>query len=75
MSRFTRAAETTLEAGSDENVPGLEGMQIAIDANGKVVENLQDPAGAYPINTTAVETEDYLYIGSLVAPNIARLAL
>ena len=33
VSRFTRAAETTLEAGSDENVPGLEGMQIAIDAN------------------------------------------
>lgn len=51
------------------------GHVIAIDANGKVVENLQDPAGAYPINTTAVETEDYLYIGSLVAPRIARLKL
>ena len=33
VSRFTRVAETTLEADSDENVPGLEGMQIAIDAN------------------------------------------
>ena len=49
------------------------GHVIAINAAGEVVENLQDPTGAYPINTTAVETEEYLYIGSLVAPAIARL--
>ena len=49
------------------------GHVIALDASGKVAEDLQDPSGSYPINTTAVETKQYLYIGSLVAPNIARL--
>ncbi|MBU1903427.1 MAG: hypothetical protein KJ573_07525, partial [Proteobacteria bacterium] len=32
-----------------------------------------DPAGSYPINTSVTETKDYLYIGSLVAPVLARL--
>jgi sugar lactone lactonase YvrE len=49
------------------------GHVIAINAAGEVLENLQDPSGSYPINTTAVESEEYLYIGSLVAPNIARM--
>ena len=51
------------------------GHVVAIDANGAVLVNLQDPDGGYPINTTAVETGDYLYIGSLVAPEIARLPM
>jgi sugar lactone lactonase YvrE len=51
------------------------GHVIAINANGEVVDNLQDPSGAYPITTGVIETEDYLYIGSLVAPTIARLKL
>ncbi len=46
---------------------------IAIDDSGNVVMDLQDPEGAYPINTSVTETEDYLYIGSLVAPVLARL--
>lgn len=50
------------------------GHIIAINANGEVVENLQDPAGGYPINTGVTETEDFLYIGSLMAPGIGRLA-
>lgn len=48
---------------------------IAIDAQGNAVANLQDPQGEYPVITSAVEveTEDFLYLGSLVAPVVARL--
>jgi sugar lactone lactonase YvrE len=49
------------------------GHVIAIDGNGKVLEDLQDPAGGYPINTSVIEADNYLYIGSLVAPGIGRL--
>ena len=49
------------------------GHIIAIDDKGKVLIDLQDPDGSYPINTSAVETKDYIYIGSLVTPVLARL--
>lgn len=49
------------------------GHVLAVDADGTVVADLQDPTGAYPINTGAVETERYLYICSLVTPVLARL--
>ena len=49
------------------------GHIIAIDGDGKVLEDLQDPNGSYPINTSVTETEDYLYIGSLIAPFLGRL--
>jgi len=46
---------------------------IAIDKNGKVVANLQDPGAACPLNTGVTETKDYIYIGSLITDFIARL--
>lgn len=49
------------------------GHIIAIDGNGKVLYDLQDPDGAYPINTSVTETKDYLYIGSLVTPVLGCL--
>jgi len=49
------------------------GHIIAIDDRGKVVEDLQDPDGTYPINTSVRETDKYLYIGSLVAPVLGRI--
>jgi sugar lactone lactonase YvrE len=49
------------------------GHLIAVTADGKVVADLQDPAGAFPANTTLLETEDFLFVGSLVAPGIGRL--
>lgn len=49
------------------------GHIIAIDGNGNVLEDLQDPEGGYPINTSITETEDHLYIGSLVTPVLGRL--
>jgi len=49
------------------------GHIIAIDKNGQVVANLQDPDAACPMNTGVTETKDYLYIGSLITDFIARL--
>ena len=43
------------------------GHVFAIDENGRVVESLQDPSGAYPETTGATETADRLYIHSLTA--------
>lgn len=53
--------------------PVLYGHVIAIDGQGRVVADLQDPEGRYPITTAAVETETHLYIGSLVAPVLGRV--
>jgi sugar lactone lactonase YvrE len=49
------------------------GHIIAIDDSGNVLMDLQDPDGGYPINTSVTETDDYLYIGSLVTPVLGRL--
>lgn len=49
------------------------GHVIAIDGTGKVVQDLQDPEGGYPIITSVTETADHLYLGSLVAPALGRL--
>lgn len=48
------------------------GHIMAIDDKGTVTADLQDPDGNYPLNTSVTETKDYLYIGSLVAPVLAR---
>jgi hypothetical protein len=50
------------------------GHIIAIDGNGKVLVDLRDPTGKYPINTSVTETKDYLYIGSLVTSGVGRLS-
>ena len=50
------------------------GHIIAVDAAGAVVQDLQDPEGGFPINTSVTETDNYLYVGSLVAPVLARLS-
>ncbi len=49
------------------------GHIIAVDRDGNVLEDLQDPSGAYPMNTAVLETPEHLYIGSLIAPVLARL--
>jgi len=49
------------------------GHIMAITDQGNVVSDLQDPDGEYAMNTSVTETKDYLYIGSLVAPVMARL--
>jgi len=51
------------------------GHILAISGEGEVLVNLQDPAATYPLTTGASETEEYLYISSLVAPELARIKL
>jgi sugar lactone lactonase YvrE len=49
------------------------GHVFAIDEDGRVLEDLQDPSGAYPEATGATETADRLYIHSLHATAIGWL--
>jgi sugar lactone lactonase YvrE len=49
------------------------GHVFAIDEDGQVTEDLQDPSGAYPETTGATETADRLYIHSLHAHGIGWL--
>lgn len=49
------------------------GHVFAIDEDGKVVADLQDPSGTYPETTGATETADRLYIQSLHAHGIGWL--
>jgi sugar lactone lactonase YvrE len=46
------------------------GHVFAIDEDGRVTEDLQDPSGAYPETTGATETADRIYVHSLHAPAI-----
>ncbi|MBN2531175.1 MAG: SMP-30/gluconolactonase/LRE family protein [Deltaproteobacteria bacterium] len=50
------------------------GHVAAINANGEVVLDLQDPLARYPMITEAVETDEYLYLGSLFATRLGRLS-
>jgi len=50
------------------------GHVLALNGDGQVVLNLQDPAGGYPLITAAVEGSAFLYLGSLTAPTLGRLA-
>lgn len=49
------------------------GHVVAIDENGEVQVSLQDPSGKYPVTTGVLETDEYLYISSLMAPVAARM--
>lgn len=51
-------------------VPKAYGHVIAFDENGKVVDDLQDPSGAYPETTLATEADGRLFIQSLHAHTI-----
>lgn len=50
------------------------GHILAIDRDGNVLTSLQDPEGQYPTTTGAIESEKWLYISSLDAPNLARIS-
>lgn len=55
-------------------VPKAYGHVIAFNEEGKVLDDLQDPAGAYPETTAVTETRDRLYIQSLHAKALGWLA-
>ncbi|MCF6284115.1 MAG: SMP-30/gluconolactonase/LRE family protein [Candidatus Hydrogenedentes bacterium] len=48
---------------------------VGIDADGKVLHNLQDPDGAYAPITSVQEHEGMLYFGSIVESAFARIAV
>lgn len=48
------------------------GHVVALNDAGDIVDNMQDPSGAYPQITSVTETAEYLYFGSLTAPTLAR---
>jgi len=50
------------------------GHIIAVDDQGNVIQDLQDPDGNYPMITSIMETKDHLYLGSLTAPHLGRIA-
>jgi sugar lactone lactonase YvrE len=54
-------------------IPPSYGHVFAFDEQGRVLEDLQDPSGAYPETTGAAETADRLYIQSLHAQVIGWL--
>ena len=47
---------------------------FAMTGDGEVLTSLQDPKGVHHTNTGALETEDWLYISSLHADNLARIS-
>ncbi len=51
-------------------VPPSYGHVIAFSEDGRIVADLQDPAGAYPETTGVTETPERLYIHSLHAPQL-----
>lgn len=54
-------------------VPKAYGHVFAIDEDGKVLADLQDPSGAYPETTAITETADRLFVQSLHATRIGWL--
>ncbi|NJS36799.1 MAG: SMP-30/gluconolactonase/LRE family protein [Brachymonas sp.] len=51
-------------------IPPKYGHVIAFTEDGQIVEDLQDPSGAYPETTSVLETKERLYIQSLHAKQI-----
>ena len=51
------------------------GHLLKISESGKVLQSLQDPSGAYPFVTGAIETEYGLFISSLIASTVGVLPL
>ncbi len=51
-------------------IPPRYGHVIAFTEDGTIVQDLQDPTGAYPETTSVLETKERLYIQSLHAKNI-----
>ena len=55
-------------------LPKRDGHIFAFTEEGKIVDDLQDPAGAYPETTGATETVDRLYVQNLHLNSIGWLA-
>ncbi|GFD94188.1 hypothetical protein KUL156_25180 [Alteromonas sp. KUL156] len=49
------------------------GHLVKISEDGEVLESYQDPSGAYPFVTGALETERGVFVSSLIAPSVGVL--
>ena len=47
---------------------------FAMTGDGEIITSLQDPKGEHHTNTGALETEEWLYMSSLHAENLARIS-
>jgi hypothetical protein len=54
-------------------LPKRYGHVMAFSEDGKVLADLQDPAGAYPETTGLTETADRLYVPNLHLPVLGWL--
>lgn len=59
----------------NQTVPPKKAMVIGIDENGKVIHNLQDDSGKLYSLTSALQIDDYLYMGSLKMNSLAKFRL
>jgi sugar lactone lactonase YvrE len=86
---FTKPRNPTIDAMADKPflrkltlrlprslwpVPKAYGHVMAFTEDGRVVADLQDPAGAYPETTGVTETGERLYVQSLHAKGVGWLA-
>jgi sugar lactone lactonase YvrE len=60
---------------TDTHWLGSGGFVIALDLNGNVVRNLQDPERRYVTSTGVLEHQGYLYLGSVVMDAVGRIAV
>lgn len=51
------------------------GWVIGVDAEGRVVRNLQDPSGGYGTVTSVNEFDGALYLGSLAMTSVGRISI
>jgi sugar lactone lactonase YvrE len=49
------------------------GAVIQIDEDGKILQTLQDPSGAYPVTTGLIEGAEYYYVTSLESHDLGRM--
>lgn len=54
---------------------GKYGHIFAMDAIGNVLADLQDARGSYPMITGVAESDEYLFLGSLVSNSIGRVEI
>lgn len=59
----------------NQTIPPKKAMVIGIDENGKVIHNLQDDSGKLFSITSALQVDDYLYLGSLRMTSLAKFKL
>lgn len=71
---FLRKVIMRLPETLREREPEPMAWVIALNYNGEVVHNLQDHTGRYHTVTSVNEVEGYLWLGSLTATSVARIA-